>query len=175
MSNLEQEIPERTQGTKGTINSDVEYNGSLKEVTKGTEGTVSFELESVCPLESPPDEPVEQEIERPSYKVYDDWFKIEESNKRPGLYWHGFKTSGKDQYAVDLWICSPIHADATTANERGESFGLLLRFMNTYGKWREWSMPMWLLKGSGEAMRHELLDSGVKMNLNLRKKMKAFS
>lgn len=174
MSNLEQEISDRTQGTEGTINADVEYNGSLKEMTKRTEGTVSFELESVYPLESPPDELVEPEIERPSYRVYDDWFKIEGSNKRPGLYWHGYKTSGREQYPVDVWVCSPIHADATTANERGESFGLLLRFMNTYGQWREWSMPMWLLKGSGEEMRHELLDLGVKMNLSAKMHLSAW-
>lgn len=105
MSNLEQEIPERTQGTEGTINTDIEYNGSLEETTKRTEGTVSFELESVSPLESPPDELVEPEIERPSYKVYDDWFKIDGSNKRPGLYWHGYKTSGREQYPVDIWVC----------------------------------------------------------------------
>nr|WP_272946941.1 DUF927 domain-containing protein [Legionella shakespearei] len=97
-----------------------------------------------------------------------------ESHKKPDLYWHGYKTSAGQQYPVDVWICSPIHAEATTANERGESFGLLLRFINTYGQWREWSMPMWLLKGSGEEIRHELLDLGVKMNLNAKMHLSAW-
>jgi putative DNA primase/helicase len=174
MSNLEEEIFEGTEGTEGTINTDVKYNGPSKEVTKGTEGTIGFELEAISPSESPPDKLVEPEIQRPTYKVYDDWFKIGESNKNPGLYWHGYKISAGQQYPVDLWICSPIHAEATTANERGESFGLLLRFINTYGQWREWSMPMWLLKGSGEEMRHELLDLGVKMNLSAKMHLSAW-
>ena len=78
MSNLEEEIFEGTEGTEGTINTDVKYNGPSKEVTKGTEGTIGFELEAISPSESPPDKLVEPEIQRPTYKVYDDWFKIGE-------------------------------------------------------------------------------------------------
>ncbi|KTD59292.1 hypothetical protein Lsha_1988 [Legionella shakespearei DSM 23087] len=35
-------------------------------------------------------------------------------------------------------------------------------------------MPMWLLKGSGEEIRHELLDLGVKMNLNAKMHLSAW-
>jgi putative DNA primase/helicase len=177
MPSLELKVSDRTEGTEGTqgtTHTGAESSSSPAGVIKGTERTIDIELESISPCETPPEEPPEPEIQRPSYKVYDDWFKIGESKKRPGLYWHGLKTIAGQQYPVDLWVCSPIHAIAITANEREESFGLLLRFMNAFGQWREWSMPMWLLKGSGEEMRHELLDLGVKMNLNAKTNLSAW-
>jgi putative DNA primase/helicase len=58
----------------------------------------------------------------------------------------------------------PLHADAMTASERDTDHGLLLRFRNAAGRWREWSMPMSLLKGSGEEFRDELLALGVRID-----------
>ena len=41
--------------------------------------------------------------------------------------------------------------------------GGLLRFKTTKGAWRDWAMPMELLKGSGDELRGELLAMGVQL------------
>ena len=40
-------------------------------------------------------------------------------------------------------------------NGQDNNFGRLLRFRNTVGRWREWAMPMELLRGSGDELRGE--------------------
>jgi len=51
-----------------------------------------------------------------------------------------------------------------TYDGQENNFGRLLRFRNTIGRWREWSMPMELLRGSGEDMRGELLAMGLEID-----------
>ena len=46
-------------------------------------------------------------------------------------------------------VCSPLHIDAVTFDGQDNNFGRLLRFKNTLGRWREWAMPMELLRGGG--------------------------
>jgi putative DNA primase/helicase len=104
---------------------------------------------------------------RPSYAVYD----TKTGYGGPGLYWHGTRGTGDNVENVDYWVCSPIHAEATTASERGEDFGLYLRFLNSRWEWREWAMPMSLLKGSGEEMRGELLNLGMRISPEHRAKL----
>ncbi|MGM0703350.1 MAG: DUF927 domain-containing protein [Pseudomonadota bacterium] len=84
----------------------------------------------------------------------------------PGLYYHGLRQpkGGGDPEPYDVWVSSPIECTAATHDERGNNHGLLLRFKPPYGPWREWAMPMRLLKGSGEEMRGELLDMGVRIS-----------
>lgn len=84
----------------------------------------------------------------------------------PGLYYHGERQPKGDGEPIpfDVWICSPIECLAATHDERGDNHGLLLRFKSPYGPWRQWAMPLRLLKGSGEEMRGELLDMGVRIN-----------
>lgn len=60
-------------------------------------------------------------------------------------------------------ICSPLHVGAITITEDGKGFGRLLRFLDTNGAWREWAMPMGMLSGSCEELRHELLSAGVEV------------
>jgi putative DNA primase/helicase len=62
------------------------------------------------------------------------------------------------------WICSPLHVDAITEDGQDNNFGRLLRFQNTLGRWRDWSMPMALLSGLGEELRGELLGMGLEIN-----------
>ncbi len=118
------------------------------------------------PSNTIPEKPPESEINRPEFRTHDDWFQLEGHNSRPGLYWHTWtKPKGEaEPQPIDEWICTPIHAEAITADDRGESFGLLLRFVNPDGKWREWAAPMHLLKGSAEELRGELLNMGVRID-----------
>jgi putative DNA primase/helicase len=175
MPNTHQQQYEGIEGTKGNHCYDAECKSSLEKITGGMHDTdkelqtiSSFDLELIVPSETPPESPIEPEIKRPSFMVYEDWTLMDGNLKQPGLYWHGY-TGGKEPTPIDIWVCSPIYADAIGANEQDESFGLLLRFMNSFGKWREWAMPMHLLKGNGDEMRGELLNLGVKMNLEAKK------
>ncbi|KTD14773.1 inner membrane protein [Legionella gratiana] len=174
MPNIDLEIYEGTKGTERTISDDVLFEGSPKDIVEGTidtdnlENFIDIKLEVISPNHVPPENLNEPEIKRPGYMVYDDWFSIGGQSKPPGLYWHGF-TNGQDPKPIDTWVSSPIHANAITADERNESFGLLLRFIQPFGGWREWSMPMHLLKGNGDEMRGELLNLGVRINLDAKK------
>lgn len=103
----------------------------------------------------------EPEIQRPGFQTHDSWFSLKGTPMRPGLYWHGWT---KNDEPVDNWICSPIHAVAQTEGEEGDAHGLLLRFLTPRGRWREWAAPLHLLKGSGEELRGELLDLGVRID-----------
>ncbi|HUW81023.1 MAG TPA: DUF927 domain-containing protein, partial [Acidocella sp.] len=64
------------------------------------------------------------------------------------------------------WLCSPLHIDAVTFDGQDNNFGRLLRFKNTLGRWREWAMPMELLRGAGDDLRGELLSMGVLIDPN---------
>ncbi len=88
--------------------------------------------------------------------------------KRSGLWYHGIDTKGQEPKPVDTWICTPIFAGAQTHGQDGSNHGLLLRFMASSGKWSTWAAPMHLLAGSGEELRRELLDRGLRMDLNSR-------
>lgn len=128
--------------------------------TTGKGGKKPLTLNPVAPHEAPPDEPVESNPSRPGFATHDDYFRMHGRTFRPGLYWHG----EKDGEPVDTWIATPIHADAITRGDDGGSWGLLLRFLNADGQWREWCAPMHLLKGSGEELRGELLHYGLRFN-----------
>lgn len=84
----------------------------------------------------------------------------------PGLYFHGQRQpkGDNDPEPYDIWICGPLECNAATHDERNDNHGLLLRFKSPYGGWREWAMPLHLLKGSGEEMRGELLNMGLRIN-----------
>nr|WP_207148754.1 DUF927 domain-containing protein [Lamprobacter modestohalophilus] len=134
------EKTEGTEGTKGTASNGAASSGSPTKKAKGTEGTAR----------------PKPEVDRPGFAVHD-----QRTGYGPaGLWWHGIK----DEEEIDQWICSPLHADAMTCSETDTEHGLLLRFRNAAGRWREWSMPMALLKGSGEELRGELLALGVRID-----------
>jgi len=104
---------------------------------------------------------------RPSYYVLDDWTDYKGRKVRPGVYFcavEEHKTSGEKRL-TETWICSPLHIDAVTCDSQYNNHGRLLRFKPTVGKWREWAMPMELLKGAGDELRGELLSMGVELGL----------
>lgn len=141
-------------------------DSSERKRLPGTAESSLLKLKPVPPLENPPKEPPAPVIERPCFMTHDDWFMSQGQRLRPGLYWHTGSKSPEpgDDPPKDIWVCSPIYAEAITADENDASYGRLLRFINTLGRWREWAMPMQMLKGSGEELRGELLNLGVEID-----------
>lgn len=100
------------------------------------------------------------------FVVLDDWTEANGRKYRPGVWWFSFK-EGKDSITpTEDWICSPLYVEAVTFDDQQHNFGRLLRFKNTLGRWREWAMPMELLKASGDELRGELLAMGVQIDPN---------
>ncbi len=167
-------IKEKSKGTGVTEGTSIYTNdcsGSTIESTEGTNGTAETNKPAKLQLEAMDFGEVllnkpSLDINRPCYRVHDDWFNLNGHKKQPGLYWHGYTTK---QEPIDIWVCTPIHAVSITADVHDESFGLLLRFINPFGNWREWAMPMHLLKGSCDDLRGELLHLGVKINQDAKK------
>ncbi len=106
------------------------------------------------------------EEDRPCYVVLDDWAECAGRKYRPGVYFCGMTETKKDAPGMpfDLWFCSPLHVDAVTFDGQDNNFGRLLRFKNSLGRWREWAMPMELLRGAGDELRGELLAMGVELD-----------
>lgn len=136
------------------------FRDSHLGANSGKNGNTCLTLNAIAPHEAPPEEPLEPQVNRPCYETHDDYFRMHGRTFRPGLYWHG----EKDGDPVETWISTPIHADAITRDDDGGSWGLLLRFLNSDGRWREWAAPMHLLKGTGEELRGELLNYGLRFN-----------
>jgi putative DNA primase/helicase len=151
---LPDEKHEGTERTEGTANKDGASSGFPTQKHEGTERTM------LVPEAQFP------EIQRPCFAVYARKTKIGDNKElRPGVYFHGLNQSKGSEEAtpVDQWICSPLYVEAITSND-GADFGRLLHFINTLGRWRDWAMPMEMLKGSGEDMRGELLNMGVEID-----------
>jgi putative DNA primase/helicase len=109
------------------------------------------------------------ENERPCFRVYDGWTVTDTGRKlRPGVCLHAMSApKGKgDPVPVDTWVCGPLYVEAQTFDSTGNNFGRLLRFKNTAGRWREWAMPMELLRGDGTDLRGELLAMGLAIDPN---------
>jgi len=120
-------------------------------------------LADAAPWMPPTDEddaPPADEPKRPGFATYDTWTTY----GRPGLYFHGFG-KGDPPPPTDTWICSPIWADAMTEGADGRDHGLLLRFTDPKGRTKEWAAPMSLLAGDGSDLRRELLDQGVRIDI----------
>lgn len=146
-----------TEGTKGTALISQGFSGSAESNVEGTEGT---EENSGRPTATKPP------VKRPCFEVHDK----KTGFGPPGLFWHG--TKGDED--LDEWVCSPLYADAMTHSERDTDHGLLLRFQNAAGRWREWAMPLSMLKGSGEELRGELLALGVRIDPGANRLLNAY-
>lgn len=111
MPNLDQNISERTEGTKRTISDNVPTNASPDKPIEGIttsddlQEPSDFKLEIISFNDVQPEILNEPEIKLPGYMVYDDWFSIGGQSKPPGLYWHGF-TNGQDPKPIDTWVSS---------------------------------------------------------------------
>jgi len=159
-------LPGGTEGTGGNSLNEPEKSGAPDSEGTGRQGHRSGR-NPASPQDTPPENPSKPEINPPCYRTHDDWFVTDETTEpqKPGLYHHGFDKDGNLQHR---WIADPIHAEAKTEDERGHNHGILLRFRNDRGQWREWAMPLRLLSGSGEELRGELLDQGFRFKRSRR-------
>jgi len=102
---------------------------------------------------------------RPVFVTFDQAMRDAASGKvyRAGVWYFGTKDAKGDAAPTltETWVCSPLHVVAVTADQHENNFGRLLRFKTTFGRWREWAMPMELLRARGDEMRGELLHMGV--------------
>jgi putative DNA primase/helicase len=90
--------------------------------------------------------------DRPCFQVFNEGIEHPTGKLRPGVWFFGVKHGRKAEDPATLtqqWVCSPLYIDAVTFDEQSNNFGRLLRFKNTIGTWREWAMPMDLLRGLG--------------------------
>lgn len=103
--------------------------------------------------------------DRPCFFVSDDFFYIEDKNKKPGLYYLDTKEVGKDcaeVKLVDYWVCNPFYVEAISSDNKGHNFGRLIRFLNAKKDWCSWIMPMsFLASQSSEKLFEHLLDKGL--------------
>jgi putative DNA primase/helicase len=133
-------------------------NGAASRVTADAAADVT----GVTPEPIIPDE-----SKRPCFKVFDDWTPLPDGGKlKPGAWFFTVKHGKGDEPSalIQQWICSPLHVEAVTLDGQDNNFGRLLRFKTTIGKWREWAMPMDLLRGAGDELRGELLSMGVEID-----------
>jgi putative DNA primase/helicase len=132
-------------------------NGTASDVTADATADVTGVTSEVEPA-------IPDADKRPIFKVFDDWQLLPDGSKlRPGVWYFSLK-AGKGDAPPTLfqqWLCSTLHIEAVTFDGQDNNFGRLLRFKNTLGRWREWAMPMELLRGAGDDLRGELLAMGV--------------
>ncbi|MCC6195164.1 MAG: DUF927 domain-containing protein [Burkholderiales bacterium] len=109
---------------------------------------------------------------RPRFVVLGDWTEADGRKYRPGVWYFGLKHGRKADEPPALteqWVCSPLHVEAVTFDGQENNFGRLLRFRNTIKRWREWAMPMELLRAAGDDLRGELLAMGLLIDPNAHK------
>ena len=152
-------VKQVTGVTEGTAPS---YEACKRNPTRPAEVTRVTTESAISPYKVPPSVLPQPEVkERPCYATYDDYTTY----GRPGLYFHGQKESRRGEIETfDYWLCGPIHAEALTYDEHGHGFGLLLRFLDARGRWKQWAMPMRLLSSDGRELRAELLDMGLRID-----------
>lgn len=156
--------PEKTGVTEVTGVTPSDDAGCSRNPEKKAEVT-GVTITPLAPMDAPPENPAEPEIERSCFLTHDDWFQLNGKKYRPGLYWHGIKNPGEESQAdIDDWIGAPIHARAMTHDEQGSNHGMLLEFADPQGRWKVWAAPMALLAGGDELLK-ELLKNGYRYDL----------
>jgi len=158
-TNTQPPAPEALTENDVTAVTDVQVNkDGLSAVTPDeTDGVTAVTPEPIIPDES----------KRPCFKVFDDWQPLPDGGKlKPGAWFFTIKHGKGDAPSalIQQWICSPLHVEAVTFDGQDNNFGRMLRFKTTIGKWREWAMPMELLRGAGDELRGELLAMGVEID-----------
>jgi putative DNA primase/helicase len=110
----------------------------------------------------------------PGFCVVEDWVEAGGRKYRPGVWYFALPRKADEQMKgaaalAATWVCSPLYVEAVTHDAEQHNFGRLLRLRNTVGQWREWAMPMELLRGAGDELRGELLAMGVHIDPSKRK------
>lgn len=145
-----------TMVTTATATDDMAFSVAKEILATATQATQATQATDIPVPNSIP-------ISRPSFVVYEHLATVGDKMYHPGVWYHGLKSKGGDEIEVDAWVCSPLYVEAITSSDDRE-FGRLLRFRNSLGHWKQWAMPMSLLKGYGEDMRGELLNLGVEID-----------
>lgn len=153
-------VSDVTSGESGKIcQAPVEGSNVTDVTTQIAEDCILLSAENVAEAFVEPHVPAS---DRPSWKVYDDFTRLDNSKvMRPGTYHMDIIEKDEEIILIDRWVCSPLHIDAQTRDDKGNNFGRLLRFKDSVGHWKIWAMPMELLRGSGEELRGTLLAMGV--------------
>jgi putative DNA primase/helicase len=136
----------------------------VTEVTAFSDGDISVTPPENAEVTGVTESPIPSLKNRPKYVVLDDWHESGGTKYRPGVWYFAVKETKDESIPFQTWICSPLHIEAITSNGHGDHFGRLLRFRNTLSVWREWAMPMELLRAAGEELRGALLSMGVEID-----------
>ena len=104
---------------------------------------------------------VEKPAEKPQFDGIPEGFELTEK----GVF---FVEQKEDEQGiaqdVKKWIADPILVESLARDEKGNSWGRVLRFLDPDGSLKTWVMPVELLKGSGEEARGVLLDLGANLS-----------
>ena len=138
------------------VSNDAACSGNT-EKNPGVTGVTDLINNAIDPNEVPPEFIEAVVIERPCYMVYDDYNEF----GKAGVYYHGNKTDKDGNVTpTNSYICDPLHIDAGSCDSSDHNFGLMVRFKNQRYRWRQWLMPLYMLSGSCEELRAELLKMG---------------
>lgn len=160
---IESEISE---SSPGLINPEVSQVSEVQANNHGLSADTPPENAEVSEVSAKAKSQIPGMDERPRFCVFDDWIEAIGGKLRPGVWFFGIKPAKGESppTPTQSWICSPLHVEAITFDGQDNNFGRLLRFKNTLGRWREWAMPMELLKAGGDDLRGELLAMGVEID-----------
>lgn len=130
---------------------------------------VPFDSQAAAQNLSKPDmasayNPIPTEDQRPRFVVLDEEHHAADGTRYGPGVWHFGSKPGRGNAPPTLTqhlISGPLHIEAVTFDVAGNNFGRLLRFKDTRGQWRQWAMPMEMLKGDGADLRGMLLCMGV--------------
>jgi len=153
--------PKCAQENGELIEMEVSQVSGVQASNDGPSADTPNEIGKVSEVSSQTENTIPAEMERPAYRVFDDGLEHGGAKYRAGVWFFGTDKYGNP---VQSWVCSPVHVEAVTFDGSDNNFGRLLRFKNTLGRWREWAMPMDLLRGAGDDMRGELLSMGVEID-----------
>ncbi|MGI8495144.1 MAG: DUF927 domain-containing protein [Pyrinomonadaceae bacterium] len=92
-------------------------------------------------------------VQKPRKNVSSNFELITIGNS-PGVYF-------TDENSERFFICSPLEIIAETQTETGENYGRLLRWWDSKGRVKTWSMPLALVHGDGVELVKYLVSRGL--------------
>lgn len=95
------------------------------------------------------------------------------SSGSAGVYWISTyidQESGESTDGAPEWLCGPLRVVAAARNEIGEGWGRVLSFIDAEGCERTWTMPAAWAAGDGREMRRELLEQGLQITTDMRRR-----
>lgn len=96
----------------------------------------------------------------------------EPGGRRAGVYWvplHRDREGGIQDGAPE-WLCGPLRVVALARDGAGDRWGPVLAFRTAEGRERTWAMPAAWAAGDGREAREALLDRGLQMTTDGRRR-----